>query len=190
MIVDETSHDYERLATPVSESRPSAMHTDRHQKLDVDADDEDEHYYSTMPLPKKILWGIFYSFASLASLYFFMVAVKLIGDGITVALGCDTKGAFDFADNPVAGLMIGTIATALLHSSGTVTSIVVALVGSSGMTIRQGVFVIMGANIGTCVTCIMVAFGQVGDLGCFQRAMAAATVHDMYNLWSVFVLFP
>uniref|UniRef100_A0AAV1UGR3 Sodium-dependent phosphate transporter n=1 Tax=Peronospora matthiolae TaxID=2874970 RepID=A0AAV1UGR3_9STRA len=191
MVVDETSHDYERLATPVSELRPSAMLNDCHQKLDTDAEDEEEHYYSTMPLYKKTLWGIFYSFASVAALYFFMVAVKLIGDGITVALGCDTKGAFDFADNPVAGLMIGTIATALLHSSGTVTSIVVALVGSSGMTIRQGVFVIMGANIGTCVTCIMVAFGQVGDLvGCFQRAMAAATVHDMYNLWSVFVLFP
>ncbi|KAF4046640.1 Na+/Pi-cotransporter [Phytophthora infestans] len=119
-----------------------------------------------------------------------MVAVKLIGDGFTLALGCDNKGAFDFADNPVAGLMIGTIATALLHSSGTVTSIVVALVGSGGMTIRQGVYVIMGVNIGTCITCIMVAFGQVGDRARFQRAMAAATVHDMYSLWSVFVLFP
>ncbi|KAF1795375.1 Sodium-dependent phosphate transporter NptA-like [Phytophthora cactorum] len=140
--------------------------------------------------PEKIVWGIIYGTASLAALYFFMVAVKLIGDGFTLALGCDTKGAFDFADNPVAGLMIGTIATALLHSSGTVTSIVVALVGSGGMTIRQGVYVIMGANIGTCITCIMVAFGQVGDRARFQRAMAAATVHDMYNLWSVFVLFP
>ncbi|KAG2781692.1 hypothetical protein PC116_g30475, partial [Phytophthora cactorum] len=139
---------------------------------------------------EKIVWGIIYGTASLAALYFFMVAVKLIGDGFTLALGCDTKGAFDFADNPVAGLMIGTIATALLHSSGTVTSIVVALVGSGGMTIRQGVYVIMGANIGTCITCIMVAFGQVGDRARFQRAMAAATVHDMYNLWSVFVLFP
>jgi sodium-dependent phosphate cotransporter len=86
--------------------------------------------------------------------------------------------------------MIGTVATALLHSSGTVTSIIVALVGAGGMTIRQGVYVIMGANVGTCVTCIMVAFGQVGDRTRFQRAMAAATVHDMYNIWSVFVLFP
>jgi sodium-dependent phosphate cotransporter len=137
-----------------------------------------------------IAWGTFYAIASLAALYFFMVAVKFIGDGFTLALGCDTKGAFDFANNPVAGLMIGTVATALLHSSGTVTSIVVALVGSGGMTIRQGVYVIMGANVGTCVTCIMVAFGQVGDRTRFQRAMAAATVHDMYNIWSVFVMFP
>ncbi|GLD93059.1 hypothetical protein PINS_up001651 [Pythium insidiosum] len=139
----------------------------------------------------KTVWTyLVYFVLSLGALYFFMVAIKLIGDGFTLALGCNAKGAFDFADNPVAGVMIGTVATAVLHSSGTVTSIVVALVGSGGMTIRQGVYVIMGANVGTCVTCIMVAFGQVGDRAQFQRAMAAATVHDMYNIWSVIVLFP
>ncbi|GMF39626.1 unnamed protein product [Phytophthora lilii] len=151
---------------------------------------DDEEYKENKTLAEKITWRGLYTFASLIALYFFMVAIKFIGDGFTLALGCDTKGPFDFANNPVAGLMIGTVATALLHSSGTVTSIVVALVGSGGMTIRQGVYVIMGANVGTCVTCIMVAFGQVGDRTRFQRAMAAATVHDMYNLWSVFVLFP
>ncbi|GMF62703.1 unnamed protein product [Phytophthora fragariaefolia] len=181
--------DYETAATPHLNPRPSSIVSDCHQKYDVE-ENEEEDAYTKMSLQEKIVWGVFYGFASLAALYFFMVAVKLIGDGFTLALGCDTKGAFDFADNPVAGLMIGTIATALLHSSGTVTSIVVALVGSGGMTIRQGVYVVMGANIGTCITCIMVAFGQVGDRVRFQRAMAAATVHDMYNLWSVFVLFP
>jgi sodium-dependent phosphate cotransporter len=127
---------------------------------------------------------------ALGSLYFFMVAVKIIGESFTLLLGCDADSAFDFAHNPVAGLMIGTIATALLHSSGTVTSITVALVGSGGLSVRQAVPVIMGANIGTCVTCIMVAFGQVGERKRFERAMAAATVHDMYNIWSVFVMFP
>ncbi|TMW69044.1 hypothetical protein Poli38472_001200 [Pythium oligandrum] len=150
----------------------------------------EENEYNKMTTQQKIVQGIIYTVLSLAALYFFMVAVTLIGGGFTLALGCEAKGAFDFANNPVAGLMVGTIATALLHSSGTVTSIVVALVGAGGMTIRQGVYVIMGANIGTCVTCIMVAFGQVGDRARFQRAMAAATVHDMYNIWSVIIMFP
>ncbi|KAG6587128.1 putative sodium-dependent phosphate transporter [Phytophthora cinnamomi] len=134
--------------------------------------------------------GIIYLVASFVALYFFMVAIRFISDGLTIALGCNTKGAFDIANNPASGLMIGIVTTALLHSSGTVTSIVVALVSSGGMTIRQGVYVIMGANVGTCMTCIMVAFGQVGDRTRFQRAMAAATVHDMYNIWSVVVMFP
>ncbi|KAE9362363.1 hypothetical protein PF008_g170 [Phytophthora fragariae] len=189
-MIHDTSTDYEKVTTPNLDPRASSVVSDCNQKYNVAEEDEEEDSYSKMSLQEKIVWGIIYGFASLAALYFFMVAVKLIGDGFTLALGCDTKGAFDFADNPVAGLMIGTIATALLHSSGTVTSIVVALVGSGGMTIRQGVYVIMGANIGTCITCIMVAFGQVGDRVRFQCAMAAATVHDMYNLWSVFVLFP
>ncbi|KAG2789161.1 hypothetical protein Pcac1_g1973 [Phytophthora cactorum] len=168
-MIHDTSTDYEKVTTPNLDPRPSSIVSDTNQKHGDDVDDEEEDSYSKKPLQEKIVWGIIYGTASLAALYFFMVAVKLIGDGFTLALGCDTKGAFDFADNPVAGLMIGTIATALLHSSGTVTSIVVALVGSGGMTIRQGVF---------------------GDRARFQRAMAAATVHDMYNLWSVFVLFP
>ncbi|KAG3007758.1 hypothetical protein JG687_00014102 [Phytophthora cactorum] len=184
MAFNNTSVEYGKLQTPGVEDRLSDISKDP-QEDDV----EEESYHKKAPA-ERIAWGIFYTIASLAALYFFMVAVKFIGDGFTLALGCDTKGAFDFANNPVAGLMIGTVATALLHSSGTVTSIVVALVGSGGMTIRQGVYVIMGANVGTCVTCIMVAFGQVGDRTRFQRAMAAATVHDMYNIWSVFVMFP
>ncbi|RLN70059.1 hypothetical protein BBJ28_00021330 [Nothophytophthora sp. Chile5] len=179
--------DYGKLNTPAVEDRRSEVDADN---LDKGVDDEEENSYKTKTKKEKIMWGVIYTVASLAALYFFMVAVKFIGEGFTLALGCDTKGAFDFANNPVAGLMIGTVATALLHSSGTVTSIVVALVGAGGMTIRQGVYVIMGANVGTCVTCIMVAFGQVGDRNRFQRAMAAATVHDMYNIWSVFVMFP
>jgi len=174
------------VLTPDQQERLSTVNY-KHLQEEEEQEEED---YQKKTLAEKIGWGVFYTVASLAALYFFMVAVKFIGDGFTLALGCDTKGAFDFANNPVAGLMIGTIATALLHSSGTVTSIVVALVGAGGMTIRQGVYVIMGANIGTCVTCIMVAFGQVGDRARFQRAMAAATVHDMYNIWSVFIMFP
>ncbi|TYZ62070.1 hypothetical protein PybrP1_004473 [[Pythium] brassicae (nom. inval.)] len=173
-------------ADPVVTPKDDAIET----RFTTHEEDLAEEEYKNKSLGEKIFWGVFYAIFALASLYFFMVAVKLIGEGFTLALGCDTKGAFDFASNPVAGLMVGTIATALLHSSGTVTSIVVALVGAGGMTIRQGVYVIMGANIGTCVTCIMVAFGQVGDRSRFQRAMAAATVHDMYNIWSVFVMFP
>ncbi|KAG3110971.1 hypothetical protein PI124_g1242 [Phytophthora idaei] len=184
MAFNDTSVEYGKLQTPGVEDRLSDISKDP-QEDDV----EEESYHKKAPA-ERIAWGIFYTIASFAALYFFMVAVKFIGDGFTLALGCDTKGAFDFANNPVAGLMIGTVATALLHSSETVTSIVVALVGSGGMTIRQGVYVIVGANVGTCVTCIMVAFGQVGDRTRFQRAMAAATVHDMYNIWSVFVMFP
>lgn len=131
-----------------------------------------------------------YTVLALSALYLFLVSVKLVGDSFALMLGCKAKGAFDFADNPVAGIMIGVVATALVQSSSTTTSIAVALVGANALTVRQAVPVVMGANIGTCVTSTMVAFGQVGNREQFERAMAAATVHDMYNIWTVIVFFP
>ncbi|KAF0696314.1 Aste57867_12922 [Aphanomyces stellatus] len=122
---------------------------------------EEDKTFSNLPLHLKLFWGVFYFCLSIASPYFFMVAVKG-----------------------------GVVATAVLYSSGTVTSITVALVGAKGLTVRQGVPIIMGANVGTCVTCIMVAFAQVAKREQFERAMAAATDHDMYNIWSVIVMFP
>ncbi|KAG6613564.1 putative sodium-dependent phosphate transporter [Phytophthora cinnamomi] len=153
-------------------------------------DDDDEKAYTGRSLLHNILAGLFYSIAMLAALYFFMVAVKFIESGFMVALGCDAKGAFTIADNPLAGLILGLVSTALLHSSSTITSITVTLVATQGLTIRQGVFIVMGANIGTCVTCIVVAFGQIQTRSRFQRAMETATVHTMYNVWSVIIMFP
>ncbi|KAK1939177.1 Sodium-dependent phosphate transport protein 2B [Phytophthora citrophthora] len=153
-------------------------------------DEDDDTVYTGRSLLYKILLGLFYTVAMLVALYFFMVAVKFIESGFTVALGCDAKGAFTIANNPLAGLVIGLVSTALLHSSSTITSITVTLVATQGLTIRQGVFIVMGANIGTCVTCIMMAFGQVQTRSRFQRAMEAATVHTMFNVWSVFIMFP
>ncbi|RLN69921.1 hypothetical protein BBP00_00000112 [Phytophthora kernoviae] len=126
----------------------------------------------------------------LIALYFFMVGIKFIESGFILALGCGAKSAFSIADNPLAGLVIGTVSTALLHSSSTITSITVTLVASQGLTVRQGVYIVMGANIGTCVTCIVVAFGQIQSRSRFQRAMETAAVHTMFNLWSVFIMFP
>ena len=49
---------------------------------------------------------------------------------------------------------------------------------------------VMGANIGTSVTNTFVSMGQIGDRNNFQRAFAAATVHDMFNWLTVLILLP
>jgi len=49
---------------------------------------------------------------------------------------------------------------------------------------------VMGANIGTSVTNTIVSMGQMADGPQLERAFAGATVHDMFNLLSVAVLFP
>ena len=47
----------------------------------------------------------------------------------------------------------------------------------------------MGSNIGSSITNTIVSFTQMGDRNQFRRAFAAATVHDMFNWLTVFVLF-
>ena len=90
--------------------------------------------------------------------------------------------------NPVIGLMIGILGTVLVQSSSTFTSIIVAAIGA-GMDIHIAIPMIMGANIGTSVTNTLVAMTQIGNKDEFERAFAAATVHDMFNWCTVLIVF-
>merc|ERR1719291_903842 len=84
--------------------------------------------------------------------------------------------------------MIGVLGTVLVQSSSTFTSIIVAAIGA-GMDVQIAVPMLMGANIGTSVTNTLVAMTQIGNRDEFERAFAAATVHDMFNWSTVILLF-
>lgn len=103
--------------------------------------------------------------------------------------GCKAGELFGSDLNPIAGVMIGILATVLLQSSSTTTSIIVTLVGSA-ITVNQGIFMVMGANIGTSMTSTIVAMGQMGNGDQLERGFAGATVHDMYNIMMVAILLP
>ncbi|CAJ1930953.1 unnamed protein product [Cylindrotheca closterium] len=123
-------------------------------------------------------------------LYFFLVGLDLLGTGAKVMSACTAGALFGDDMNPVAGLMVGIVATVLLQSSSTTTSIVVAMVGADTVSVRQGIYMIMGANVGTSVTNTLVALGHMGDGDQLERAFAAATIHDMFNFLSVGILMP
>ncbi|NMT50832.1 Na/Pi symporter, partial [Vibrio parahaemolyticus] len=96
---------------------------------------------------------------------------------------------FEFAAHPVAGLMIGLVATALIQSSSTVTSIIVGLV-AGGLPVETAIPMVMGANIGTTVTNTLVSLGHVRCKEEFKRAFASATIHDFFNLLAVAIFLP
>eukprot|EP00978_Attheya_sp_CCMP212_P039567 scaffold207077_cov52-Attheya_sp.AAC.1 len=122
-------------------------------------------------------------------LYFFLLGLELLGTSAKVIGGCTAGSLFGDDQNPVAGLMIGILATVLLQSSSTTTSIVVSLVGG-GLDVKAAIYMIMGANIGTSVTNTIVAMGHLGDGDELERAFAGATVHDMFNFLTVAIFFP
>ena len=138
----------------------------------------------------QLIWGSFRSFLLIFFLYFFLFFLDLMGGAFKVLGGCQAGAMFDGLSNPIAGLMVGIIATVLVQSSSTSTSIVVSLVGASAMSVPVAIPVIMGANIGTSVTNTIVSFGQVNDLDQFERAFSGATVHDMFNMLSVVTILP
>lgn len=123
-------------------------------------------------------------------LYFFLLGLNLLGSAAKVLGGCTAGALFGDDTNPVAGVMVGILCTVLIQSSSSTTSIIVSLVGADAVSVKTGIFMVMGANIGTSVTNTIVAMGHLGDGDELERAFAGATVHDMFNFLSVAVLFP
>lgn len=111
------------------------------------------------------------------------LSFKLFGKGLAEELVARTA-------NPFVGLFIGVLATTLVQSSSTTTSMTVGLVAAGALTVEGAIPIIMGANIGTSVTNTLVAFGHVTRPEEFRRAFAGATVHDFFNWLSVLILLP
>jgi len=137
-------------------------------------------------------WGfIFIGLVSvLFFLYFFLLGLNILGTSAKVIGGCTAGALFGDDANPVAGLMIGILCTVLVQCSSSTTSIIGSLVGADVVTVNAGIFMVMGANIGTSVTNTIVAMGHLGNDDELERAFAGATVHDMFNFLTVAVLFP
>ena len=121
--------------------------------------------------------------------YLLVLAVGFIGAGFKVVAGERAQELFAFATNPFLGLLVGIIATAILQSSSTVTSIIVGLV-AGGMPVVIAVPMVMGANVGTTITNTLVSLGHVTEKQEFKRAFAVATVHDFFNMLSIVIFLP
>jgi len=123
-------------------------------------------------------------------LYGFLTSIGLLSKAFKMFGGGLVDDIIRSASNPIVGLFVGILATTLVQSSSTTTSLVVALVGSGSMSDDTAIPVIMGANIGTSVTNTLVSLGHVTRTREFGRAVAASTVHDFFNIIAVLVLFP
>lgn len=122
-------------------------------------------------------------FAFFVGLDLLGLSFKLFGKGFAELLIARTA-------NPFVGLLVGILATSLVQSSSTTTSMTVGLVAAGALTIDGAIPIVMGANIGTSVTNTLVSMAQITRREEFRRAFAGATVHDFFNLLTVAMLFP
>jgi sodium-dependent phosphate cotransporter len=163
-----------------------------------------EHRERPQPVWKTVLKVLIV----LVLLYFFLGGMDLMGHGLK-DLGknptFDKKAPqtgenlpyrgivydiFSYADNPLVGLFVGILATAIFQSSSFTTSFTVSLVVTTPLTLHQAIFIIMGANIGTSVTNTGVSFTHLRRKDEFERAFGAGIVHDFFNFLTVGVLLP
>jgi len=126
----------------------------------------------------------------LACLYLFIVGIGGMGHSFKLFGKDFAKQILETTSSPIVGLFIGILSTALVQSSSTTTSIIVGMVAGGAITIEGAIPMVMGANIGTTITNLLVSLGHITRSQEFRRAFAAATVHDVFNWMAVLVLFP
>ncbi len=94
------------------------------------------------------------------------------------------------AEVPFIALFIGLLSTALIQSSSTVTAMTVAIVASGTISLSSGVFIMMGANIGTTLTSDIISLGFIINRSEFRKAVSAGVVHDFFNILTTIIIFP
>ncbi|TFH65673.1 MAG: hypothetical protein E4G90_05830, partial [Gemmatimonadales bacterium] len=138
---------------------------------------------SWLPTLLRVVYFLFLLCLFFTSIELMSTAFKMAGRGFAEQL-------INTVSDPVAGLILGFVATGIIQSSSTTTTIVVGLVASGALTIELAVPIIMGANIGTTTTNTLVSMGHVTRPVEFERAFAAATVHDFFNVLAALTLLP
>ncbi len=124
------------------------------------------------------------------SLYCFLVGINGLSTAIKHMGGDFAENILTTTSNPFVALFIGILSTTIFQSSSTTTSLIVGMVSGGALNLAGAIPMIMGANIGTTVTNIIVSIGHINRGNEFKRAFAAATVHDFFNVFAVLILFP
>ena len=88
----------------------------------------------------------------------FLYGMTLMGDGLQKAAGRKLKAIVGaLTKSTIRGIIVGAFVTAMIQSSAATTIMVVGFVNADIMTLTQALGVIMGANIGTTMTGILIA---------------------------------
>lgn len=115
------------------------------------------------------------------------LALKLMADGLEpLRVYPPFHEVMASLANPLLGVLVGALFTALVQSSAVTTGIAIVLAGQGLLTLPAGIALALGANVGTCVTAAIAAIGKP------RVAVRAALVHVLFNvigvaLWIGFV---
>ena len=86
------------------------------------------------------------------------------------------QGIFSAIDFPLLLILVGVIFTALIQSSSAATGVVITMVGAGILPLELALFIILGANIGTCITALL------ASVGANENSKRVALIHFTFNV--------
>ena len=86
------------------------------------------------------------------------------------------QGIFSVIDFPLLLILVGVVFTALIQSSSAATGVVITMVGTGVLSLDLALFIVLGANIGTCVTALL------ASVGAHANAKRVALIHFTFNV--------
>ncbi len=86
------------------------------------------------------------------------------------------QSIFSVVDFPLLLILIGVIFTALIQSSSAATGVVITMVGTGVLPLHLALFIVLGANIGTCVTALLASVGAKAN------SKRVALIHFTFNV--------
>lgn len=136
---------------------------------------------------KKLFESILYIILVLA---LFLLSIDLLVNSLGHIGREVVQSVLEVTANPFVSLFIGLLITALIQSSSTTTSMIVAMVASGSIDMQRAIPIMMGANIGTTLTSNIVSLSFITKKKKFRRAFSTATLHDHFNILVTVILFP
>ena len=92
------------------------------------------------------------------------------------------RAGLEKIDFPLALLLLGIVFTAIMQSSSAITGLIIVMVQGNSMEMGSALFIILGANIGTCVTAL------ISTIGTSINAKRTGIIHLLFNFFGT-VLF-
>ncbi len=128
----------------------------------------------------------------LGGLALFLYGMQMMSSGLEAAAGNKMKQILEkLTANRFMGVLVGMVITAIIQSSSATTVMVVGFVNSGMMTLRQAVWIIMGANIGTTITGQLIALdvGAIAPIIAFLGVAAVVflkgdKIHHIGNIFA------
>lgn len=106
------------------------------------------------------------------------IGIEMMSNGVQPLSELEgfTTAFKEFGKNPILGLGVGLVVTAIIQSSSASVGILIALAANGLVTWDSAVYIIMGQNIGTCATALL------SSIGASKNAKGAAYIHLMFNV--------